>query len=542
LNERIAEVDSFSRAKKGNSWQPGVKASLYHQLLHAANGTAWMNSFVFGVRRQGARPDGVLVSTPHGWGFVAAKTFVDATGNADLAAAAGAECRVMDARHAAVQGTGLSPRVHPAVGYQNSDHTFVEENDPEGMTLAHAQAREKYPNDFDTITFINSRERRQIVGDLEVSPLDILAGRTFPDTVFSAKSNFDTHGFIIHPVFMVTPPDHKALRADVPLRCMLPRGLEGILVTGLGMSAHRDALPVIRMQADVQNQGYAAGLLAARCARTGETFREITIKDFQQDLVREGILDAETAGHEDSFPLPADAISTAARGPLQTAHDVAIAFAHPNQSQPYLLEIMNSTADPETRRRTALILGLMARPEAAPVLIDLLAQADWDDGWNYRGMGQFGPSMSPLDALIIAAGRTRDPRVVPALIRLTETLTADAEFSHCRALALAAACLREPALTAALDRLLDLPGFTGHAFLTPADILADSDADPNSTRSRNQALRELYTARGIHQGGGDGTRGRAILESYANDLRGHFARHARALLAAGPESISTDMA
>lgn len=542
LDERLSRADSLSRAKNGNSWQPSVKASLYHQMLAAAHGTAWMDSFVFGVRRKGNRPDGVLVSTPQGWGFVAAKTFVDATGNADLAAASGAHCRVMDGRHAAVQGTGLSPKVHPAVGYQNSDHTFVEDNDPEGLTLAHAQAREKYPNAFDTSAFINSRERRQIEGDLEVSPLDILAGRTFPDTIFSAKSNFDTHGFIVHPVFMVAPPDHKALRADVPLRSMLPRGIEGVLVTGLGMSAHRDALPVIRMQADVQNQGYAAGLLAARCAQTGTAFRAVDIRAFQRELVRTGILDAETAAHEDSFPLPENAIATAARGALSSAHDVAVVFAHPDQSLPRLLDLLHSSPDPEIRRRCALILGLMARPEATPVLADLLADAPWDEGWNYRGMGQFGPSMSTLDALIIAAGRTRDRRVVPPLVRLAGTLTADAEFSHCRALALAAAGLRDPGLTAALDRLLDLPGFTGHTFLTAGDILADNDGDTTSTRSRNLALRELYTARGIFLGGGTGTRGQAILESYARDLRGHFARHARSVLSAGPDSPPGEMA
>ena len=44
---------------------------------------------------------------------------------------------------------------------------------------------------------------------------------------------------------------------SVPYRALLPAGLDGILVTGLGASAHRDAMPVIRMQPDIQNGGYA---------------------------------------------------------------------------------------------------------------------------------------------------------------------------------------------------------------------------------------------------------------------------------------------
>lgn len=528
LNDLVSELDAYSRSKIANAWHPGVKSGIYHRLLREAGGLAWMGSFVFGVGKNGNRPEGVLVSTPHGCGFVRAKTFVDATGNADMAAAAGAACRLMDKRHAAVQGTGLSPKVEPSVGHQNSDHTFIEENDPAGMTAAHVQARAKYPNDFETQPFINSRERRQILGDLEISPLDILAGRTFPDTIFTAKSNFDTHGFIIHPVFMVVPPDHKALEAHVPLRCMLPKGLEGVLVTGLGMSAHRDALPVIRMQADVQNQGYAAGLLAAQCAKTGEAFRDVNVRTLQAVLARIGILTSESTVHEDSFPLAESAVLEAAQGPLDHAKDVAILFAHPEAARAALLPVMN--AESERGRMAALILGLMGEVDAGPVLCRILSGADWDEGWNYRGMGQFGPCMSRLDAMIIALGRSGAPEAGAVLAALAEKLTPDAEFSHCRSLALAAANLRDATFTGALHRLLDLPGFCGHAFLKMEDMLADADGSPVATASRNFSLRELYLARGIYLAGDPEGRGQGILEKYSHDLRGHYAMHALAVL------------
>ena len=44
-------------------------------------------------------------------------------------------------------------------------------------------------------------------------------------------------------------------------------GLDGILVSGIGISAQRDAQPLVRMQPDVQNQGYAAGVAAAMAAK-----------------------------------------------------------------------------------------------------------------------------------------------------------------------------------------------------------------------------------------------------------------------------------
>jgi hypothetical protein len=536
LNALVSEFDALSRSKKGNMWHPGVKSGLYHRLLRDAGGAGWLGSFVCGIRMDGSRPEAALVSTPFGCGLVPARCMIDATGNADLAAAAGASCRVMDARHAAVQGTGISPRVYPAVLHQNSDHTFVDENDPEGITAAHVQVRAKYPDNFDTMPFVNSRERRQIHGDLEVSPLDILAERRFPDTVFTASSNFDTHGFIVHPVFMVVPPDHKPLRADVPLRCMLARGIEGLLVTGLGMSAHRDALPVIRMQADVQNQGYAAGLLAAQVARTGESLRAVDVKIFQQQLVARGILSTETANDTDSFPLPDTDVAAAIAGDLANVKEVAILFAHAEAAREGLMRVMRDATDPARRENAALILGLMGIPEAAPHLAELLAARGWDEGWNYRGMGQFGESMSRVDALIVALGRCGAPADAAPLVRLCRALDADPAFSHCRALALAAAALRDPGLTRALAELSHRSGIAGHALTTLSEILTDTDDSTVSTRARNLSLRELYIARGLFASGDPGGRGRGMLERYARDLRGHFARHAQAVLEAGPDA------
>ena len=50
---------------------------------------------------------GAVVATPHGRGVVLAKVVIDATGNADVAAAAGAECDYTDETEFGMQGTGL---------------------------------------------------------------------------------------------------------------------------------------------------------------------------------------------------------------------------------------------------------------------------------------------------------------------------------------------------------------------------------------------------------------------------------------------------
>lgn len=511
------------------NWYPEVKMALYHRLLREAGGTAWLGAFAFGVRREGDAVNGLLVSTAWGCGILETGCVIDATGSADVAAAAGAPCRVVNARHAAVQGTGLSPRF-AGVRYYNSDHTFIDDNDCEGVTHAFVNARAKFSKAFDTSPLVDSRERRQIVGDIELSPLDMLAGRTFPDTMVTAMSNFDTHGFTVHPLFAVLPPDKKAMYAHVPFRCMLPQGLERVLVTGLGMSAHRDALPVIRMQPDVQNQGYAAGLAAAASALQEKNLRELDLRAIQARLVEKEILAAEVVSHEDSFPLADKVVDEAVSAGLANHMHGAVLFAQAEKSVPRLLALLGSDAEADRKLDAALILGMLGYAEAAPFLADHVKNNGWDKGWNYTGMHQFGFSQSRMDAAIVALATTGCDSTGEIVAGLAAELDASAEFSHCRAIAVAA--MRKPSqeLSAALARLLRLPGMTGHAQVDSLGIVQAANGDTIETEARNLSLREIYLARGLFWSGDEGGLGRSILENYTRDLRGLFARHAHSVL------------
>lgn len=487
-----------------------------------------MNSFAFGVRMEGDRVRSLLVSTPFGAGVVEAGCVVDSTGNADISAAAGRPTRWINAEHVACQGTGLSP-LNPALDYRNSDHTFIDDADPEGVTHAHVNARAKFPNEFDTAPLVDSRERRQIVGDIELSPLDILAERTFPDTMVTARSNFDTHGFTVHPVFFLLAPDKQPLHAHVPFRAMLPRGLDGVIVTGLGASAHRDALPVIRMQADVQNQGFAAGTAAAESARRGCAVRSLDVRSIQKRLTELGVLGPAVTSHVDSFPLPQDAIDAAVDAGPRDFKTAAILFAHFHEARPGLIAKLASS-DAGLAEDAALVLGLMGDGAGLDLLINQLDREPWDDGWDYRGMGQFGMSSSRLDAVVLAIGRIGDPRGAAAIERKIRQLAGKPTFSHCRCCAIAAACLKDASLARAIRDLLAVPGITGHVHAQTARVVAEANNDSCETEARNNALRELYLARGLYLCGDIDGIGASILQSYVNDLRGQFARHARAVL------------
>jgi hypothetical protein len=346
------------------------------------------------------------------------------------------------------------------------------------------------------------------------------------------------------------PPDQDGLTAFVPLRALLPKGLEGILVTGLAVSAHRDAMPVIRMQPDVQNQGYACGWAAAMVAKSAATIRQVDLKGLQKHLVDTGCLPAHVLTDQDSLPMPKERIEEAvaevakapkgkagkADGVVRDRDALAVIFAHPRESVP-LLEQAYGKADGEEKLAYAHILAMLGSKAGVETLIaKIRSTSAFDKGWNYTGMGQYGRSLSELDSYIVALGRTRDPRTVEVVLEKVKLLDAGKEFSHHRACAMALEALGDTRAAGPLAELLAKPGMTGHAFTTIQAARDQTGASGTETRPRNESLRELILVRALYRCGDKDGLGRKILEEYGKDLRGHYARHAQAVLTGKPDS------
>ena len=525
-----AEVDAganklTTRTYKDGSWDVEAKMQWYHREITIAGGRIWYKTMITGALRQQDRVAGAILCTPRGRIAVVARCTVDATGSAEVAAAAGARTIPVGDGHLALQGTGLPGR-DPGKNYSNTDYDFIDDSNANDLSTAHVTAREKFKNAFDAGQLVDSRERRRIVGDLEISPMDIRLSRVFPDTICRASSNFDTHGFTVHPLFMILEPGHEAVNAHIPLRALLPAGLESILVTGLGISAHRDAMPVIRMQADVQNQGYAAGIIAAMAPKG--IIRDLDTADIQAPLVKKGILTAALQKPRDSFPLSDAEVTQALQDSVQKPDLLDRVFTlQPEECRKRLQTALQSADDPKAKRHFAFSLGVLGSPEGVEILMQEIEETPWDTGWDYRGMGQFGASMSPLDARIIALGRCRDPRSLSVLLKKAETLPEDAAFSHYRALAEAFETLGDPQAAPALARLLARPGIQGHAIIDIQARLRTATDNSNETSFRNQSLIEITLAGALYSLQPDHDLALKILKQYAQDVRGLFAKHAR---------------
>ncbi len=519
-------------AVDSGAWNTEWKKHWYLTQNHEAGTAVWFQTLVVAAGVRGNAVAGVVAVCPYGVGVLGAEAVVDASGSADVVAAAGGETITLGKAHVAVQGAGLSPFV-PGNHCMNADYTFIDDNDVYDVTRAFVLARAKFRDLFDAAQIVNSRERRQIVGAFSLDPLDFLAQRTYPDTIVTARSDFDSHGFTVHPVFMAKSPNRgESLDAHVPYRCLLPKTLDGVLSTGLGVSAHRDAIPVVRMQPDVQNQGYAAGCAAATAARAGIALRRIDIKALQAHLVEKKILAPDVPDHVDNFPLPHAEVEKAAADGIENRLGLSILFAYPDKAVPLLKKHFAEAVEPARKLRYAFLLGLMRDDTGVEELVAATEASAWDEGWNFTGMGQFGISLSEVDTRLVALGRTGNVRGIPAMLSKLRTLEPGMAFSHFRACALAfeAQPAREAGpLFAALLRDERIRG--RHLHDLPA-MLRDIPGEWNDTSERNRELTEIVLARGLLACGDVDGLARQVLENYSRDLHGHYARHARALLGA----------
>ena len=520
-----------------------AKMEWYRRQIAESGGEIWLGAIGCGVLVEGDRITGAVVATPQGRGIVRAHVVVDATGNADLVAAAGGETVYgCNGRDIALQGTGLPTR--PLTGsYVNTDYLLVEEGDIRDVWAAMVGVRMACPPDtYDVGPLIQNRERRRIVGDHVLRYLDQIVGRTYPDSIVHSASDYDSHGYPSQPFFALMPHDTKSLKANhpapggscfTPYRCLLPRHLDGILVVGLGISMERDASAMVRMQRDLQNQGYAAGVAAAMIARRGGSTRELDIRKLQEHLVAVGNLPAEVLQQEDNIPFDTETVAAAvgdltAGNRRRAAQALAVVLRHRDTAEPMLLAAFRSDGDSGRARLTyAKILGFWGHTEVVPCLADALANVPhWDDKILQGVMAEYAHLPTPVDALVLSLGPPRDARALPAILRMLDKLDAQTTLSHHRACALSLEQIAAPVAAEPLARLLEKPGMRGHAMTSLEPLHQD-----RNLRRREGALREIVLARALYRCDDWQGTGRAILQEYATDLRGLFARHAQAVLA-----------
>ena len=125
------------------------------------------------------------------------------------------------------------------------------------------------------------------MGDYVLEDADVEQGRRQKDVVVhQAWFLIDIH----NPAGGGQAEGHSqaAKPYDIPYRCLLPRGVEGLLTCGRCISGTHRAHASYRVMSICMATGQAAGAAAALSAREGLTPRELDVKLVQQALMDQG--------------------------------------------------------------------------------------------------------------------------------------------------------------------------------------------------------------------------------------------------------------
>jgi hypothetical protein len=516
------------------------KAEWYRRQCRAAKEEVWLGSMGCGALVDGNKVTGAVVVGPNGRrGLILAKAVIDSTGNADIAAAAGVETEFINADELSLQGATMNMR-QLGSSVTNTDISFVDDTDAFDMCFFSLRGRQAfaYNRIWDQSQLVDSRERRRLIGAYIVQPMDFLNSRTFPDTIVQCNAPHDTHGQNTHELLLLSSisgaETHYA--GNLPYRALLPQTLDGLLVTGLGISAHRDAIPVLRMQRDVQNQGYAAGYAATLSVRDGVALRNVDIKKLQSHLIEKGILKPEVLNWTDKYPLSDAAMKEAVKAlPLYGGYGLLWRLiVDTKRAIPMLIEAYNATEDAQAKARYATVLAMFGDATGVQTLVKTIELADWDQGWDWKGMGAYGRKTSYMDSYIIALSRVGGKAALAPILKKAQQLTPKDGYSHFRAIALACERIGDKSAAKVLAGLLSQPGISGYALsFGPAFPAYNGFSCDAGDKERTLALREICLARALFRLGDADGKGEAILRAYVKDPRSAYARHALMVLESG---------
>lgn len=299
-----------------------------------------LHSTVCDVIKEGRKLTAVEVITVAGKMVFEADSFVDATGDANLAALAGCEfrlgrpednlCQPMTLcfrvanvcyedfisqkadilklyKEYQAEGKIKNPRenvltfksmVDGMLHFNSTRIVKLNPTDPFDLSRAEAEAREQMFELFDflkdnfdcfkdsQIAFsaasIGVRESRMVTGEYELTVEDLLSLKQFDDAIAAGNYDIDIHsptgGGTHHHFFPA------GVHYTIPYRSLVPKDIDNLLVAGRCISCTHEAQASIRIMPICCTTGEAAGVAAALVSKTSVAAKDVEIKELQKIL------------------------------------------------------------------------------------------------------------------------------------------------------------------------------------------------------------------------------------------------------------------
>lgn len=288
------DADNAQEAAAANmSKKTGRK--LYH-LKNVLNGGGQFVSgaILCGTFVKDQKVEGILICRNGKLQLLKSAITIDATGDGDIAFFAGAKYQHGNSRTGKTQNYSqwdIKGGADQLTSPTNRDYDIIENTKiselQRGLFLSHYQA-----HFYDFHPFLTVRESRRIEGLHILDLIDAVEGTHFKDVISFTSSDFDPHyvgsseysrcGFLL--------PHSNDLVMEIPYRAIVPKELDGMLISGRGISQTHNALQFTRMSADLAVLGYLTGQIAADQAWQNIQPKDYDISNLQKEWVTLGYL------------------------------------------------------------------------------------------------------------------------------------------------------------------------------------------------------------------------------------------------------------
>lgn len=311
------DTEHLKRLLEVTALEAGVKL-LYH-------------SWVTGVEKKEDVLTGLQIVSKSGSHTIRGRVFVDATGDADVAACAGVPydedtqgitlmfivsginrvcCppqeeikKIWEEHKVGYRGLALFWHPRPGTAYMNvTEVEGLNGLDPWALTEATIECRrqawqtlevlQKQVAGFEhayieqTAPALGVRETRRIRGRYVLTENDVLTGADFPDTIARASCPVDVHG-----AKLGGRGDYRLIKKSygIPYRSLTTDSIRNLLVTGRPISADHAAHSSLRRMAPGFALGEATGTAAVLALPTGDA-RSLSMSGLRNELVKHGAI------------------------------------------------------------------------------------------------------------------------------------------------------------------------------------------------------------------------------------------------------------
>lgn len=405
LDERTRELmPLFGQKNQVMGFHPDAKKVAAEAMLREAGVNFFPGSIVVSVEESGGRVERALVSSPTGPFWLSAKAWIDATGDGDLAASAGAAFQF------GRQGDGLLHHFSQSSGAThqrgedlrmdvvNYDAGFVDPTDPEDLTRARLLGISQYAQRRyaakERPTYIapalGLRQSRHIVCDTMLSLDDLILNRRFSDAVGMTGCHYDNHAVDYElesdeSLFWVWGCRNwrKRTGSDIPYGMLLPKGLENVWVACRAFGVSEEAHHSMRMQRDIQRVGEVAGYAAVLSLKVEGRSRAVVHSELEKLLLKTGALKPRSEDSREDFgpaqelaffKLSSENRSEALLVELDESEEATCLWHlyRSRQTAEAGIRLRLSSSNPRTQWRATLVAAMWGLPEAEPRLLQAI--------------------------------------------------------------------------------------------------------------------------------------------------------------------------